>query len=514
MSHEYELTFPDFKAATMFCRWMRCGVVTPQSVGAGFVWRSEGHPLDESQQSKYDAYIGGDSVWRDKLSGLTWMNSSAYESLYFLRFELGLPFAGFSDWRWPTLTELKTLRSSSQDKKGLWRIPALEGRIGPVLRSKTVSRFDRDERVDWDFVRDCACEESHQGSQIVWGSEGEYAGMENGNSTRTGAVNIFVRGTDSTQRPTWLQQQIQWAEEHRVDNFPVTEQSIGRLTELQVNIDNLPPYLDRLVGLRSLDIRRTGLFGAQRRVPAARQAVCLPSEVGALKNLQKLSVNGPIEVVPESICELINLEELDLGGAFTTLPAGLGRLMELRTLRVRSHRMGSLPPSIGQLSALTELCVHSEELRSLPEELGLLRALVRLDISGCSLHQLPGQMENLAQLEELNLSFNPLSALPLELRALKSIKWLNLCGVPIVEVPVALREMPSLEYLILDGTQIEEVPQWLWEMKSLRRLSLAHTWKLPRLPKPDRPTLKVDYHSAALDQPWGREWLQKMGKLD
>lgn len=256
MSHNYELTFPDFKAANTFGRWMRCGVVSRQNVGSGFVWHSEGRPLDESQKSRYEAYIGVDSVWRDEVSGLTWMDSSAYKSLHcssgFGRVELGLPFAGFSDWRWPTLTELKTLRSSSQDKNGLWRIPLLEGKIGPVLRSATVSPSDWDERTDWDFARDCACEDEHRESKIVWGSEGQYAGFEGGSSKLTGAVSIFVRGTDSTQRPAWLQEQVQWAEEYRVDDFPVTEQSVGRLSELRVRRNNFPPHLDHLTGLRSL----------------------------------------------------------------------------------------------------------------------------------------------------------------------------------------------------------------------------------------------------------------------
>lgn len=533
MSHDHELAFPDFKAATSFCRWMGCGVVTPKSVGAGFVWHSEVHPLDESQKSKYEAYIGVDSVWRDEESGLTWMDSSVFESLYcpagFGRVELGLPFAGFSDWRWPTLTELKTLRSSSQDKNGLWRIPALEGKIGSVVRSATKGSHWT-VRTDWDFKRDCACEDDDRDSKIVWGSKGQYAGLEEGSSRSTGGdYALLVRGTDSSQRPAWLQAQVQWSETHRVDDFPVTEQTVRMLSELRVRRNNFPPHLDRLAGLRSLYAYDTitldpGVYSlaalellsweAPWHGPEASPPGRLSSAIGDLKHLRTLSVSGRIGVVPDSICDLENLEELDLRCDVHALPAALGRLLRLRKLRIRSKHLSSLPPSIEHLSALTELAVHSEGIQRLPDELSRLRSLVSLDLTDCSLQQLPGQLKELVQLEQLNLSFNPIAALPPDLSALSNLKWLNLCGAPIVEVPPSVREMTSLQSLILSGTQIAEIPEWLWEMKSLRHLTLAKTWKLPRLAKRDHPTIKVDYYMAALDQPWGRQWLQKMGKPD
>ena len=36
--------------------------------------------------------------------------------------------------------------------------------------------------------------------------------------------------------------------------------------------------------------------------------------------------------------------------------------------------------------------------------------------------------------------------------------------------------------------------------------------KLPNLLH--HPTIKINTYSSALDQPWGREWLRKMGKPD
>jgi Leucine-rich repeat (LRR) protein len=600
MSSINPLTFPDFANATNFCRWIGCGVVLPCPGRAGYVWHSEGTPLDEGQQSRYDAYTGVDSVWHDDESGLTWLYSPTYVSLHpMIGYRDAVPeplFAGFSDWRKPTLTELKSLRSDLQDKNGLWRTPALAGKTGSVQRSVTNGYFDRNECKDWDFARDCACEDEHRDSKIAWGSEGKFAGFEGGSSRHTGAKSIFVRGNYSAQRPEWLEAQVQWAEKHRVDDFPVTEKTIGLLTELMVWGSNFPPYLDHISGLRSLGVRSSATleptvfalpalesltWTIERHEDAAKQEISLPSEVGDLKQLRKLSVRGPIELFPDSICDLGNLEELDLGWAVAGLPPALGDLKQLRKLSVRGpielfpdsicdlenleeldlgcavaglppalgrlsnlcrlrvsgDRMNSLPPSIGQLLALVEFCVHAKDLRRLPQELGLLQSLVLLDMSRCTLQHLPAQLAELRslkvlslelnqlsevpevvcrlpQLEKLNLSFNPLTALPSELGALKSLKSLDLRGAPIVEVPVAVRELTNLETLNLSGTQIQELPQWLWEMKSLRCLAIGSTWRLPRRRKQEHPTIKVIDFDLALHQPWGREWLHKMGKPD
>lgn len=528
MGHDFELQFSEFKAATAFLRWMKCGVVRPQAVGAGYVWDSEGLPLDESQKSRYESYIGLNSVLHDEDSGLTWMDSTAYKSLYGTsdgRIELGLPFAGYSDWRWPTLIELKTLRSSLPDKNGLWRIPTLEGKIGAVLRSATAGAHWTISK-DWDFKRDCACEDDDSDSKIVWNSEGKYEGFEGGCSSSTGAVSIFVRGVDSSQRPSWLKAQVEWSEKSRFDDFPVTEQTVDRLRELRVWRDNYPPHLDRLAGLKSFyaidcTYLDPGIYCLEQLEDLSWQAPLyghennqssgLSSEIGKLKRLRNISVTGYVGEVPDAICGLENLEEIDLGCNVEALPAELGKLSRLRKLVIRSPRLSALPSSIEKLTELTELAVHAKGVQSFSNEITRSRSLVCLDLSNCSIKKLPVDLKGLNLLEQLNLSFNLLVNLPPELIALRNLKWLNLCGTSLVTVPDVLREMNSLESLNLSGTPIEELPDWLWEMKSLRRLNLAKTWKLPRVKKWNHPTIKIDYYMGALEQPYGREWLQKMG---
>ena len=127
---------------------------------------------------------------------------------------------------------------------------------------------------------------------------------------------------------------------------------------------------------------------------------------------------------------------------------------------------------------------------------------------------MPEVVWELSQLERLDLSFNPFTTLSSKLAALSNLKWLNLCGAPIVEVPLAVQELHNLECLILGGTQIQELPQWLWEMKSLRYLSIARTWKLPRVRPNENASIKIDTYSATLDLSWARDWLRKMGMPD
>lgn len=552
MLYDLQLEFSEFKEATAFLRWVKCGVVRPQSVGTGYVWDSEGLPLNEKQKLRYEAYIGLNSVWYDGNSGLTWMDSAAYVSLYGTsgmgKIELGLPFAGFSDWRWPTLTELKTLRSSLPDKNGLWRIRALEGKIGGVLRSAT-NGSHWTVSADWDFSRDCSCEDRDSDSKIVWNSEGQYAGVEGGWSRPTGAVNILVRGVDSSKRPSWLQAQIEWSEKNRFDDFPVTEQTVDNLRTLRVSKNNYPPHVDRLASLNSFyaddcTFLDPGVYSLGQlellswKMPFSCREVNQPgvlsSEIGKLKRLRNISVTGCMEAVPDAICDLENLEEFKLNCNVSALPAELGKLLRLRKLVIRSPLLSALPYSIENLSELIELAVHAKGIQSFLDELIRVRSLVSLDLSECSIKNIPDELKGLNRLERLKLSYNPLAnlspglialgnlksldlsytnliSLPLELVALRNLECLSLRCTPIVKVPDALREMSSLVVLDLSGTQIEEIPDWIWEMKSLRRLVLAKTWKLPRVKNLSHPTIKIEYHVYELNQPLGIEWLQKMG---
>lgn len=551
MSHVDAVFFPDFANAMHFLRSMGCGVVRPDSDSSGYIWESEGTPLNAKQKSYYDAYKGIDSIWHDDDTGLTWLYSSVFTERFFWEKTgekmLTPLFAGFSDWRVPTLTELKTLRSNVQDKNGLWRTPALAGKARSVLRSGTDGLYDREERRDWDFAKDEPCENVYRDSQIAWNSHGNFAGFEGGGGSSTNAETIYVRGATSN-RPIWLQAQVQWSENNRVDDFPATEKTIERLSKLRVRDGNFPPELNRLTGLRALEVSNSdrlaisvfdlnaleslkwiiGSFSA-----TARQEVHLSSKVGDLKRLRQLSVEHTIEHVPDSLCDLENLEELSLCSAASTLPSDLGRLSKLRSLRLRGKLITELPTSVGKLSALRELCINAKSLQHLPEEIGFLQSLRRLDMSGCSLQRLPSRLADLralqslsldfnqisevpavvwelSQLEELDLSHNPLTAVPSELENLKFMKSLNLRGLPIVEVPVAIRKLGNLEVLNLSGTQIREIPDWIWEMKSLRRLRVADTWKLPRREKKQHTSIKVETYDGRLDT----DWLKKMGKPD
>lgn len=550
MSQVDSVVFPDFENAMLFLNCMRCGVVRPEPDGPGYMWHWEGAPLSKSQQSCYDDYLGIDSIWHDEESQLTWQYSSAYDDNFYgkkIGDERRKPlFAGFSDWRIPTLTELKTLRSNVQDKNGLWRTPALAGKVGGVLRSATDGLYDRDERRDWSFIEDESCEDVYRDSKLVWSNEGSHASFEGGHRTSTGAQMIYVRGTTSN-RPLWLQEQVQWSEDERMHDFPVTEKTIELVKELRIWNGKIPPHLNRLTGLRTLEVAGnqsldlsvfdlhaldslTWEFNRYRhKTSDPAQGFHLPSMIGDIKGLRQLTVDVPIEHLPEALCDLEGLEDLKLRAPVTTLPGDLGKLSKLRSLDVSSECLAELPSSIGNLSALRVLCIHAKGLQQLPEEIGQLQSLRRLDLWNCALQHLPsafGQLQaleflslnfnqlsafpdvvcELSQLEELDLSHLPITALPSGFARLQRLKTLNLRGLPIDEVPVVIRELENLEVLNLGGTQIREIPHWVWEMKSLRRLRLAKTRSLPVQAYRKDTSIHVEMFDPQVDE----NWLKKM----
>lgn len=81
---------------------------------------------------------------------------------------------------------------------------------------------------------------------------------------------------------------------------------------------------------------------------------CLPAEIGKLKKLETLSLNGNrIQQLPPSVGHLKALRTLNLSGnLITEFPVGLGTLRQLDLLDLSRNRIQSVPAEVSELQAI------------------------------------------------------------------------------------------------------------------------------------------------------------------
>lgn len=135
------------------------------------------------------------------------------------------------------------------------------------------------------------------------------------------------------------------------------------LTEFPIKALTLFPLL------RKLNLRKNALSGLPSALAkyfphltvlnASHNVVTeLPLEIGALRYLQKLQLEGnQIGELPPTMSQMIALEELDLrGNALQSLDEYLGsHLPRLRTLLLANNQLSSIPRSFSNFSALQEV---------------------------------------------------------------------------------------------------------------------------------------------------------------
>ncbi|XP_066308383.1 probable LRR receptor-like serine/threonine-protein kinase At3g47570 isoform X2 [Miscanthus floridulus] len=186
--------------------------------------------------------------------------------------------------------------------------------------------------------------------------------------------------------------------------------SVGNLTKLAMldayhaNLEGpIPPSIGKLKSIFSLDLSYNHLNGSIPRVIFELPLLTLgsldfsynslsgplPSEVGSLRNLNKLILSGNqlSGKIPESIGECIVLQELWLDNNLFNgiIPQYLNK--GLTTLNLSVNKLsGTIPDAIGSISALEQLC------------------LAYNNFSG----PIPAVLHNLTSLSKLDLSFNDL----------------------------------------------------------------------------------------------------------
>lgn len=151
----------------------------------------------------------------------------------------------------------------------------------------------------------------------------------------------------------------------------------------------------------------------------------LPSEIGHLKNLEKLSLKyNEFQFLVQPLWQLTSLKTLDLSyNQLAHLPPEVGQLTNLVDLNLRANKIPSLPPEIGRLGHLTKLDLGSNVLPNIPPEIGQLSALKFLNLTSNKLTNLPLEICNLTPTNKLMLGYNYLDPKNLDYRVFDWADW-------------------------------------------------------------------------------------------
>lgn len=169
----------------------------------------------------------------------------------------------------------------------------------------------------------------------------------------------------------------------------------------------------------------------------------LPNSIGALTNLESLSLNGCLEIgrLPHSINELRSLTQLDLlETGITELPNSMESLENLKELNLSSTRASRCVSALPKLPvSLTSLTIIHPNLITIPDLsclINLKRLLLWMGVSDISSPSEWVQLQDpepwwigrLSKLEVLTLRIPRMTNLSPELGALPHLKSLHLYG--------------------------------------------------------------------------------------
>ncbi|KAL3676043.1 hypothetical protein R1sor_025991 [Riccia sorocarpa] len=306
--------------------------------------------------------------------------------------------------------------------------------------------------------------------------------------------------TREPQKESW------WLPWSRLSSWPLSDENVEELGALSVLIfENcsfvqLPQNFHMLRCLKILRIHHSGkLMGA------------LPKNIGLLPALKHLSLNLPLERLPNSLLEFGSLQSMVLSGKHVQawpVPITVDPCCHLTALTklhlVDLPALRQLPDTFGGLASLEQLTIdRCSALKKLPEGFGALAELRRLDIKYCAkLELLCESFSSLSQLRRLNLSNLPkLKMLPVTIGDLPSLKDLGVYLCPVIKnLPGSFSNLRSMRKLeIRNCNALESV----WPdnkychvnqgLKNLESLHVAHCPKLRGLPKSSEQLKSLKY---------------------
>lgn len=225
----------------------------------------------------------------------------------------------------------------------------------------------------------------------------------------------------------------------------------NRVTELNLRdckVDTLPAEIGHLTALEVLNlsnpISRRRLSSGYASFIDLNLLTELPEEIGELKSLRKLNLEGNhIQVLPEGFYNLTNLEELNL------------------------RFNGPWNPFIGYDDVPKDLHLFTEEVKK-------LKKLKVLDLSRGNIKRLPINLKHIKSLEILKLISTDVGGISFQ-DTLPELRELHLRRTSIRYLS-PLDRFPKLELLDLSVAYHDTLPKDLGKLKQLKKLNLSYNY--------------------------------------
>ena len=395
------------------------------------------------------------SAWSDLHTGLTWVIHKDLEDIFTKNCNDMMnhtSFLGHSDWRIPSLRELRSLSTKEKIELGNLCIKTKYG--GPIFRGR------------WWSSNKCKI----HGTKMAWNFDGNYPEKqikEYGISEFKGgggAYVIYVRG-NVNYSSDWISSLNKWIEDNDRYDFPLFEKDILNIEELYIDKEPIPIEMRNLVNLKKLKLETLGHTNSTQ------------SNIFTINSLEELSVrencfpdcigdeSNPLEFIPDSLGSMDKLRILELSAPnIRKLPNSIGKLFNLKSFTGFGLSVEEIPNSICFLHNLEVLNLGFTSIKKMPDNIGDLLCLEELRLRGTKIKSLPSSIGSLVNLEVLDLGRTQIKSLPLSIIGLCNLKELYLDETEIDHLPEWLGSLSNMTYLVISGTKVECLPESISSM--------------------------------------------------
>ncbi|WP_283391360.1 BACON domain-containing protein [Millionella massiliensis] len=256
-------------------------------------------------------------------------------------------------------------------------------------------------------------------------------------------------------------------------DFPDNIGLLANLRELYLDFNNFAEIPANIGKLQCLEI----LTMYSNDSPGSLLGGNIPSSLGNLSNLKRLSLGGDFGPMPEELGNLTRLEMLDIQGPWynrsvsESIPNWIQDLKNLKDLRlILMNLTGTIPDWIYDLTKLEELHLSDNQLTgSLSEKIGNLKELTYLTLNSNALTgSIPASITLLKKLQCCYIDRNNLTGtLPKGFGELTNLLVLSAYGNRLSgEIPEDFEENPNFGRWGVDGSVLPQQSGYVLSLSS------------------------------------------------